>query len=160
MAHGSTSGVWATISSSSGGFFPLGWTSRKQSAVSHSTPEAEIVSADLAVHSFMIPLISVFKGFNTKFESKKLFEDNETAEGCLQSGTSKSMQLLPRTHAVNLMATKEAIEREGIRVCRATSEEQVADILTKAYSSPLKWLAARRHLGLKSASTISWLGQK
>ena len=41
-------------------FFPIQAISRKQTAVSHSTPEAEIVAADLAVRTIGIPSLSLW----------------------------------------------------------------------------------------------------
>ena len=38
--------------------FPLSGSSKRQGCVSHSTPEAEIVAADVAMRSMIIPLSS------------------------------------------------------------------------------------------------------
>ena len=41
-------------------FFPLKAISKKQSCVSHSTPEAEIVAADLAIRTEGLPALQLW----------------------------------------------------------------------------------------------------
>ena len=41
-------------------FFPIGYVSKRQSAVSHSTPKAEIVSADHVLRTMAIPALQVW----------------------------------------------------------------------------------------------------
>ena len=50
----STTGVFLQLSGANT-FFPLAGHSKKQSCVSHSTPEAELVAADLAIRSEVLP---------------------------------------------------------------------------------------------------------
>ena len=63
--------------------------SKKQTAVSHSTPEAEIVSADMAIRSIGIPamqLWDVILGKGDKSLKAILKEDNEAALKIIKSG--------------------------------------------------------------------------
>ena len=55
----STSGVYLCIQGPRS-CFPLAGISRKQGAVSHSTPEAEIVAADVAVRLEGIPALPLW----------------------------------------------------------------------------------------------------
>ena len=41
-------------------FFPLQAVSRKQTAVSHSTPEAELVAADMALRAIGVPSLPLW----------------------------------------------------------------------------------------------------
>ena len=55
----STSGVWLAVMGPTT-CCPLSGMSKKQTAVSHSTPEAEIVAADLALRTEGIPAIELW----------------------------------------------------------------------------------------------------
>ena len=55
----STSGLFLALAGPHS-FFPLAAVSKKQSAVSHSTPEAEIVAADIAIRTLGIPAMDLW----------------------------------------------------------------------------------------------------
>ena len=55
----STSGVFIALTGPNS-FFPLNAISKKQSCVSHSTPEAEIVAADLAIRTEGLPALQLW----------------------------------------------------------------------------------------------------
>ncbi|CAE8585895.1 unnamed protein product, partial [Polarella glacialis] len=79
-------------------FVPVAAQAKKQSCVSHSTPEAELVAANLALRTQGLPALEVFdKVFGRKVN---LFfeEDNNTAISTIKAGYSNTMRHLGRTH--------------------------------------------------------------
>ena len=72
----STSGVFLVILGPNS-YFPLAATSKKQTAVSHSTPEAEIVAADLAVRTEGIPAVELWKVLLARTMRIIFHEDNQ-----------------------------------------------------------------------------------
>jgi len=61
----STSGVFTCIRAANT-FFPLMGMSKKQTCVSHSTPEAEIVAADFAVRTVGLPGLDLWETLTGK----------------------------------------------------------------------------------------------
>ncbi|CAE8637047.1 unnamed protein product, partial [Polarella glacialis] len=97
----STSGVFLGIYGKNT-FVPVAAQAKKQSCVSHSTPEAELVAANLALRTQGLPALEVFdKVFGRKV---KLFfeEDNNTAISTIKAGYSNTMRHLGRPHRVSL----------------------------------------------------------
>jgi hypothetical protein len=60
--------------------------SKKQTAVSHSTPEAEIVAADHMMRTETLPLLDVLDVLLGRKVIPTLHEDNETAPGVIKTG--------------------------------------------------------------------------
>ena len=101
----STSGVILVLRGKNS-FFCLAAQSKRQTGVSHSTPEAEMVAAAFALRHFgeviMAMAVPLFKSaFNLDIELR-LMEDNETAFRIFQHGRNPSMRYLGRTHGVAL----------------------------------------------------------
>ena len=70
-------------------FVPLSAMSKKQTCVSHSTAEAEIVAADKAIKDEGIPALNLWEIVNNKPRGSlriRFFEDNETGAGIMLSG--------------------------------------------------------------------------
>ncbi|CAE8731662.1 unnamed protein product, partial [Polarella glacialis] len=91
----STSGVFLGIYGKNA-FVPVAAQAEKQSCVSHSTPEAELVAANLALRTQGLPALEVFdKVFGRKV---KLFfeEDNNTAISTIKAGYSNTMRHLDK----------------------------------------------------------------
>ncbi len=128
--------------------FPLAWSSSKQSQVSHSTPESEVVAADTALTKTMVPVIALLHDqMNVPFSERVLYEDNEVAENCLRTGVTRSMQhLLSRTHGIAIQATAECIARERITVRRVSSDRMKADVFTKPFVSAPGWISSSRRV--------------
>jgi hypothetical protein len=76
--------------------------SKRQTAVSHSTPEAEIIAADHAMRAEGIPALSLLE---TIFERKVhlcMMEDNEAMIEICHSGKNPTMRYLNGTHKVGV----------------------------------------------------------
>ena len=97
-----TSGVFlASVGRRS--YFPLSGISKKQSSVSHSTPEAEIVAMDLAVRAEGIPALTIWEVISRATKAQLHFlEDNSAALRVVQTGKNPTMRHMGRTHKVSL----------------------------------------------------------
>ena len=67
-------------------FFPISGVSKKQTAVSHSTPEAEIVAADAAVRTLGMPALDLWTTILGRTPILRLMEDNESTIQIIKSG--------------------------------------------------------------------------
>ena len=73
----STTGVFIALTGPNT-FFPLGAISKKQSCVFHSTPEAEIVAADLAIRTEGLPALQLW-GMVLERPVRRLFRKSNQA---------------------------------------------------------------------------------
>ena len=67
-------------------FFPLNGLSTKQTAQSHSTPEAEIIAADDGLRKEGYPAVDLWSVILGRDPALVLHEDNESAQKNIQSG--------------------------------------------------------------------------
>ena len=99
LTRKSTSGVYQCISGGNTRM-PMSALSKKQTCVSHSTPEAELVAADVSLRTEGFPMLDLWKPF-TKVEIPLLFhEDNESAISIIRSGLNPTMRHIDRTHGI------------------------------------------------------------
>ena len=132
-------------------FFPLAWVSKKQTSVSRSTTEAEVVSL---AHSLMLealPMLSALEFILGRSVRLAVLEDNEATIKVVQKGYSPKLRHCSRTHRVNLASLKEQFDQENILLEYVGTLEQAADIFTKALE-PAKSEAALRMLGVVAFS--------
>ncbi|CAE8593142.1 unnamed protein product, partial [Polarella glacialis] len=135
----STSGLFLGIYGKNT-FVPVAAQAKKQSCVSHSTPEAELVAANLALRTQGLPALEVFdKVFGRKV---KLFfeEDNNTAISTIKAGYSNTMRHLGRTHRVSLRWMHEVFQDGQCEIRRCDTLLQAADIFTKGFTCRDKWV--------------------
>ncbi|CAE8630163.1 unnamed protein product, partial [Polarella glacialis] len=143
----STSGVFLGTYGKNA-FVPVAAQAEKQSCVSHSTPEAEVVAANLALRTQGLPALEVFdKVFGRKV---KLFfeEDNNTANSTIKAGYSNTMRHLGRTHRVSLHWMHEVFQDGQCEIRRCDTLLQAADIFTKGFTCRDKWVAALNMIGI------------
>ena len=107
----STSGVFLVLLGPHT-FFPLNGISRKQTAQSHSTPEAEIVAADEGLRSEGYPAVELWKVILDRVPVLKLYEDNESTQLILKSGKFPRMRHVKRVHAVSISSLHNDLKRE------------------------------------------------
>jgi len=81
-------------------FMPLAAVSKKQTCVSHSTPEAELVAIDLAVRAEGLPALDIWEVLLERPVKLAFQEDNQAAIVALQSGYSTALRHIGRTHTV------------------------------------------------------------
>lgn len=138
------------MKSTSGYAFSLGsgifsWASKKQQTVAQSSAEAEYISASLAT-SQAIWLRRILEDVKEKEEEgTDLFCDNKSAIAMANNPVYHSRT---RHIAIKYHFIREAITNGDIKLKYCKSEDQVADIFTKALS-PGKFQQLRELLGIK-----------
>jgi len=146
----STSGVflalWGRHTS-----FPLSGQSKKQTCVSHSTPEAELVAADLAVRTEGLPAFQLWETVLGRKLHIDFREDNAAAIQIMKTGKNPTIRHMGRTHRVDLAWLHERVVSGEIVLTCCQSCDMAADISTKPFTNRDKWLEVCRlinHMGV------------
>ena len=134
----STTGAFLTIQGTHT-FAPLAAVSKKQTCVSHSTPEAELVAADHAVRAEGLPALPLWELLLGRKLQVHLKEDNEAAIKNLLSGKNPNMRHMGRTHKVDFMWLHETVSSKTVTVEYTETDLMAADIFTKSFSNAAKW---------------------
>ena len=79
----------------------------------------------------------------------KIHEDNQATILVVRKGFSPKLRHISRTHKVNLSSLSEVIAEGNIELDYIDTNEQAADIFTKALP-PHKWPAALALLGIRT----------
>jgi hypothetical protein len=117
----------------------LAGVSERQTAVSHSTPEAEIIAADHAMRAEAIPTLSLL---DTIFERKvhlRMMEDNEAMIKICHSVKNPTMRYLNRTRKVGVAWLMEVFNLPKCDVCKIDTKLQAADIGAKRITCVDTW---------------------
>ena len=159
----STSGVLFVLKGQNT-FLCLAAQSKRQTAVSHSTPEAEMVAAAYALRQIgeviMAIAVPLWKGAFNLDVKLSLYEDNETAYRIFQHGKNPTLRYLGRAHGVSLGYLVDSFNdlRSGTDIRKADTTEQKADIFTKCFK-PGDWKVVRRNIGILTPEERSTLRQ-
>ena len=98
--------------STSGGFlvlsgphthFPLAWVSKRQTSVSRSTTEAEIVSLAYSLYQEALPALSLWELILDRPFHPKIHEDNQATILVAKKGFSSKLRCVQRTHNVKTL---------------------------------------------------------
>ena len=119
--------------------FPLAGLSKQQGCVSHSTPEAEIVSADTAVRTIGLPALDLWDILSSTKGNLCLYEDNQAMISVVRSGRNPTMRYLERTHGVSVAWLHEIFQADHIALVYEITGKMAADIYTKGYDDARKW---------------------
>ena len=109
----STSGILIAIETGSSRF-PIFWSSRKQSSVARSTPEAEAIAMAAAMFSEAInakTFLQHLLGFNCK---TVYHQDNEALLKILAAGYSPKLRHCGRVHRVNIASMSEELDEDRV----------------------------------------------
>lgn len=135
----STSGVVSMITGPNSKAL-IGAVSKRQTAISASTSEAEFAAAALRIE--VIPLLDfVTFAWREHTNIVALFgEDNEALMRIIKSGNWQKFRHLGRTHRINVAQIIEIVQTNDHIVVQPTaSQDQAADIYTKRFTDPYKW---------------------
>ena len=142
----STSGGYLALKGPSA-FFPLCWISKKQTSVSRSTTEAELVSLAHSLFGEAVPMLSLWERLLKRPVTLRIFEDNEATIKVIKKGYSSKLRHLARTQRVNIASVHDAILDPQLILEYIETTKQAADVFTKSLD-PQKWGNALKLLGI------------
>ncbi|CAE7213840.1 unnamed protein product, partial [Symbiodinium sp. CCMP2592] len=134
----STSGVFMCLLGPRS-FMPLNALSKKQTSVSKSTPEAEIVSLDHAVYKLGLPALSMWEYMLGRRFRLRVMEDNEAAIRVIITGHNPNMRHMSRTQRIDISALNERYHAGDFLFVTCPSQFEAGDILTKACTDAKVW---------------------
>ena len=117
--------------------------SKKQSAVSHSTPEAEIVALDHVVRIMLLPAMTLWDTILRRPVVAQVCEDNQACYQVCKTGLNPTMRHLERTHKCNIRWLHERYKEEEYELLKIDTHAQAADIFTKPFVDPAYWTAVK-----------------
>ncbi|CAE7028491.1 GIP [Symbiodinium sp. CCMP2592] len=129
-------------------FFPLAWVSKRQTSVSRSTPESEIVSLAHSLFQEALPALQLWQTILDYPIRLVIHEDNQATILVAKKGYSPKLRHIARTHKVNLGSISEVIDEDDVDIEYVDTNLQAADIFTKALP-PQKWDNALKLLGMR-----------
>ena len=130
-------------------YFPLAWVSKRQTSISRSTTESEIVSLAHSLFQEGIPALSLWETLLRRRDKLIVHEDNQATILVAKKGYSPKLRHISRTHKVNIASISELLQPEtGVEIAYVDTTKQAADIFTKQLP-PQKWDAAIRLLGMR-----------
>ena len=122
--------------------FPLSGGSKRQGCVSHSTPEAEIVAADVTLRTMGLPALSIWETLTGRSPKLLFHDDNQGMIGVVRLGRNPTMRHLERTHGIAITSLHEHFTRENYVLMYEVTSKMAADIHTKGFKNPLSWKRA------------------
>ena len=137
--------------------------SKKQTRVSKSIPEAEIVAIDHGLAKHALPALSLWEAILGKKITNALMEDKSAACRIVIAGRNPSMRHMSRTQRIDAAWLNERYSEKAFRFIECPSEFQAGDIMTKHFTDVKVW---ERNLNLichfedevfAKAFTKSWL---
>ena len=138
-------------------FYPLAWISKRQTSVSRSTTEAEVVALAHCTFSETLPTLSLWEKMLNRDVQVAYKEDNQATIKVVEAGFSQKLRHVLRTHKVNIASLNEVIEGSpSASIDYIDTKEQAADIFTKALE-PLKWPNALNLLGMMKKSLLRFV---
>ena len=149
-------GTFDSTRATSGGFveivgdntyFPLDWYSKRQTATSHSTTEAELVSASKMLRESLIPLQHLWSIMLQRSVVAVVHEDNMSTITVIQAGYSPQLRYINKHHRISLGITHEMCKQKDMRLEHCPTDKQKGDIATKGLARA-KHEAACRMVGL------------
>ena len=136
----STNGGWLVLQGPNT-CFPITWVSKKQTSVSRSTTESEIVSLAHSLFLEAMPMCSMFDLLLGRPIDLIIYEDNQATITIAEKGRSNKLRHVSRTHKVNLWSIKDELDKPYCHLKYVESPHQRADVFTKPLDLN-KWGAA------------------
>ena len=138
--------------------FPLSGGSKRQGCLSHSTPEAEIVAADVTLRTMGLPALSIWETLTGKSPKLVFHDDNQGMIGVVRSGKNPTMRHLERIHGISITSMHEHFKRCNYVLMHEVTSKMAADIHTKGFKNPLAWKGACMLINLLDPGDLSTKG--
>ena len=129
--HKSTSGVFLCLMGPQT-FVPIAAYCRKQTSVSKSTPEAEVVALHDGLTKQEIPGLVLWEEVKGQSVNLTVAEDNQAAVRIIISGKNPNMRYLSRTQRVDIARLNQFYEEKLFTFVDCPTEYQAANMMTKA----------------------------
>ena len=129
-------------------FWPLCWASKKQSATSRSTTEAEIISLSSGVFGEALPMQEFMEKVLGREVTLQCHQDNSAVIQIVPAGYSPKLRHVSKTHRIDLSSLYAVFQDPNVRLSYINTEKQCADIFTKALV-PSKFPAALQLLHME-----------
>ena len=130
-------------------FFPISWLSRLQTSTGRSATENEVVALATSLFSEATPApaLILWECLLDRGVHLEIMEDNQATIRVVLKGYSAKLRHISRTHKVDISSIHEVVEHDDVEIKYCVTDEQAADIFTKALA-PLKWPNALTLLGI------------
>ena len=134
----STSGFFSVIRGPNSSF-PISAGSKRQSCVSHSAPEAELVAADFGLRTDGLPSLSLWRVLFPHHPPLLFHEDNQAMIRVVTTGKNPTVRYLACTHRVSVAWLHEVCKMQEIQLVYEETSRMCADIFTKAFTNTVSW---------------------
>ena len=134
-------------------FFPISWVSKRQTSTSRSTTESEVISLAYSLYGEALPTQTLWNKLLGRNVSLECHEDNQATILVVNKGLSPKLRHVSRTHKVKLGSLSEVFADKSIKLSYIKTDEQSADIFTKALP-PQKWGHALELLNIINFANI------
>jgi hypothetical protein len=128
--------------------FPVIGVSKKQTAVSHSTPEAQIVAGAFGWRTEGIPALQLLEAISATKPTLRFQEYNQAMIRICETGKKPTMRHLGRTHGVSVAWLHERMQDGDVGMSYCDTSDQSADVYTKTFGDPQKWAKAHELVGV------------
>ena len=116
-------------------FFPLAWICKKQTAVSRSTTEAEVISLAHSLFQEALPTLQLWCKILGRDVCLEVLEDNEATIKIVKKKGSAKLRHVSRTHKVNLASTYEVFEDPSVDIAYVNTKEPVSYTHLRAHET-------------------------
>ena len=125
--------------------FPIEGISKRQSCVSTSTTEAEIVAGFFALKTVGLPALAMWEAVLPGPVTLTVHEDNQAMIRVCHTGKNPTMRYLGRVHRISIQWLYERFGEECVQLCYTDTKLMAADIYTKAFKdlaefNHVRWL--------------------
>ena len=148
----STNGVYQCLRGPNS-CFPIAIVCKRQSAVSHSTPEAELNALDLGLRTVALPARYLWEKL-LSHPCPIVHEDNDVAIRIVYSGKNQTMRQLSRTPGISVAWLHESLEKGEFDLIYEPSATMCADIFTKSITNAHSWTVSCELVSLSRESNV------
>ena len=113
-------------------YFPVSFQSKRQTAVSRSTTEAEAISLATAIFQDAVPTVDHLTEILSQEVSLTCFQDNEATIAVVRNGWSIKLRHVTKTHKIDLASLHDVFKDPlTFLVHYCPTDQQAADVFTK-----------------------------